>query len=245
MGKRGRKPLPTPADIAERVQTMTLTQLVEHYDVAAKVVRRWIAEDDLPDPVEPARQSDPIRTSKGRAWQSMNTPEKLAAIITPHFLSYFWERVQKGVDDDCWIWCGPIHKARGYGSASLGGRPTPAHRASWMVHRGVIPADMFVLHKCDNPPCVNPNHLFLGTNQDNYDDRDAKDRVRHGSKHPRARLTEALVLEIRASSESDSVWAKRLGVYATTIRDARRGAKWKRVPGANPGFYEKPNNARI
>lgn len=235
MAKRGRKPSPPPTDIVELAARMPEVELARHYGITSrKTIRRWLAESGAPTPPPAPRKSDPIRTSKGLAWQSMNTPEKLAAIITPHFLSYFWARVQKGVDDDCWIWCGPIHKARGYGSASLGGRPTPAHRASWMVHNGVIPADVFVLHRCDNPPCVNPKHLFLGTNQDNYDDRDAKNRVRHGSRHPRAKLTEELVIQIRTSNEKDSVWAKRLGMHSTAIRDARIGKKWKRV-GISPG----------
>jgi hypothetical protein len=181
--------------------------------------------------------SDPVRTSKGRTWQSLNTPEKLTAANTPAQIARFWAKVQRG--DSCWTWSGSIHKARGYGQFNYAGFNMFAHRASWMINRGVIPADTWVLHKCDNPVCVRPDHLFLGTNQDNYDDRDAKNRVRHGSRHPRAKLTEALVIELRASSEGDSVWAKRLGVYSTTIRDARRGAKWKRVPGANPGFYER------
>ena len=78
-------------------------------------------------------------------------------------------------ENGCWEWMGGRNRF-GYGSFNIG-RITFAHRASWILHESDIPSDMLVLHKCDNPGCVNPKHLFIGTNQDNT--RDAVKKGRH------------------------------------------------------------------
>lgn len=77
----------------------------------------------------------------------------------------------------CWIWTGAPQRTRGrYGSFNYFGKPTPAHRVSWLLYRGEIPLGLYVLHRCDNGFCVNPDHLFLGTQQDNMDDMTKKGR---------------------------------------------------------------------
>lgn len=90
----------------------------------------------------------------------------------------FWLKVAQA--EGCWLWLGAKGR-RGYGYLHRGGKtdrhPIRAHRASWEIHFGAIPAGLWVLHKCDNPPCVNPNHLFLGTRKDNMDDCASKGRV--------------------------------------------------------------------
>lgn len=117
------------------------------------------------------------------------------------FLHRFWSRVVKS--DGCWLWSGTTRN--GYGSMKVAGALTYAHRISWQLHCGDCPADLCVLHKCDNPKCVNPEHLFLGTRKDNAIDCANKGRnvaqkhpeVRRGERASRARLTSARVLAIR------------------------------------------------
>jgi len=79
----------------------------------------------------------------------------------------FWLKVHKTAD--CWLWQGATNK-RGYGRCTVNGVNWYSHRLSWMLHYGAIPVGMFVLHHCDNPSCVRPDHLFLGTQTDNMKD---------------------------------------------------------------------------
>ena len=84
----------------------------------------------------------------------------------------FWSKVQKS--DGCWEWLGA--KSRKYGQSYDGVRSTGAHRFSWILHKGEIPEGKWVLHKCNNPSCVNPDHLYLGTRADNIGDMLEADR---------------------------------------------------------------------
>lgn len=94
----------------------------------------------------------------------------------PSLEDRFWPRVQK--TDGCWLWTGPKNQF-GYGHMNSGryhGNVRSSHRVSWLIHFGPIPPGLFVLHRCDNPPCVRPDHLFLGTQSDNLADMRAKGR---------------------------------------------------------------------
>jgi len=91
------------------------------------------------------------------------------------FLDRFLNKVELIPFTDCWFWIGSKHSSKGYGSFRLK-KPIKAHRASWILYKGEIPENLHVLHKCDNPLCVNPDHLFLGTNADNVKDKVAKKR---------------------------------------------------------------------
>lgn len=110
--------------------------------------------------------------------------------------------------DECWEWTG-FRNRKGYGQCKSAGQPTiGAHRLSWIVHHGPIPEGMCVCHKCDNPPCVNPHHLFLGTIADNTADmmRKGRHRIspRYGTDNPRCKLSDDQIREIYYERHGDS-----------------------------------------
>lgn len=97
----------------------------------------------------------------------------------------FWAYVDRGGPDVCWVWKGSKLPS-GYGRVSWQGKTTYAHRVAHLLAHGAIPAGMCVCHHCDNPPCCNPSHLWLGTQQDNMADRDRKGRTARGSQANRS-----------------------------------------------------------
>lgn len=104
----------------------------------------------------------------------------------------FWTHVDTRGPDDCWVWTGATSN-RGYGSVGGDqGKTVGSHRVAWELTNG--PTDLYVLHRCDNPPCCNPAHLFLGTHADNMADMSAKGRTARAN----TRLTDEQVAEIRA-----------------------------------------------
>ncbi len=129
----------------------------------------------------------------------------------------------------CWLWFGTTDKKTGYGSIRIDGKMVKAHRASWTVHRGRIPAGIKVLHQCDIPNCINPNHLFLGTQLDNIRDMEAKGRRRSamGQKNGRAKLTAKQVAEIRLAKDTLNEIARAYGVGKSIIGYIRSGQNWK------------------
>ncbi len=125
----------------------------------------------------------------------------------------------------CWLWTAGKSDT-GYGAFRADGRQQYAHRVSWKLGRGPIPDGLCVLHQCDTPACVNPDHLFLGTKADNAADRDRKGR--HGS----AKLSEDTVRVIRAEVErgaSQASLARHYGVHKQTIWRVVHGKKWRHV----------------
>lgn len=151
-------------------------------------------------------------------------------------LQRFWERVDKNGPipshcpelGPCWVWTAGKHSF-GYGVISQGKGKTPhcTHRLSWQIHVGEIPGKFHVLHKCDNPSCVNPEHLWLGTATDNMKDMVAKGRQAKTG----AKLTWEKVRRLRAryaeGGMSLAELAIELAISKQTVRDIVRGVTWK------------------
>lgn len=117
----------------------------------------------------------------------------------------------------------------GYASMSVGGRKVSGHRVAWELYRGPIQPGLCVLHKCDVPSCVNPKHLFLGTQVDNIADMDKKGRRRaaRGERHGSARLTWAEVERIRGREGTLRAIGMEFGVSTVTAWRIRHGLIWK------------------
>lgn len=156
--------------------------------------------------------------------------ERLYGKPEPAQFATFWKRVNKR--GKCWLWTGPLN-AKGYGQfkATVAGLDYwSAHRISWAIHKGEIPEDMHVLHNCDNPWCVNPDHLRLGTNQENVDDKKRNGRQLCGERMNTSKLTPAEVQEIRLSSESNAELGRRYGINPDNVKKIKNGTNWKHLP---------------
>ncbi len=136
--------------------------------------------------------------------------------------------------DTCWKWKGQTQQD-GYGLFMSDGRGSKvrAHRFAYAELVGPIPAGLNVCHRCDNPACVNPYHLFLGTTRENMLDASAKGRVRHGAKHANAVLTDKEVLEARAlwaeGNLSMARIARKYRVHPVTMQDVLNRVTWKHL----------------
>jgi hypothetical protein len=148
----------------------------------------------------------------------------------------FWQFVTKGSEDECWEWQGQRLES-GYGRISLGARSLGsegAHRISWkLFNKADIPDGMFVMHKCDNPSCVNPHHLSIGTPKENTQDMIAKGRKRvvspKGEGNGKSLLNEEKVRLIRSSTLSHAGIARELGVSPNCVRGVRIGRTWTHI----------------
>jgi len=155
-------------------------------------------------------------------------------------LSRFQAKFQKGTRKECWEWNGAKHPY-GYGVIQRGQRGQGlirAHRLAYELHYGImLPAGQsaIVMHTCDNPGCVNPHHLMLGSMQDNTNDKEQKGRGNHpvGEAFSSAVLTEKKVLALRkklASGVPVKQLARKLGLNRETLRMMHKGKTWKHVP---------------
>lgn len=152
----------------------------------------------------------------------------------------FWAKVSKPDGDGaCWIWNAALNE-HGYGLIARGGKcggMALANRVSWEINEGPIPDGLCVLHHCDNPPCVNPDHLWLGTRADNNADMIAKGRAVHdgllGEQNGQSKLNEAQVREIRTlyavGGITQTALALKFDVHHSLISLIIRGKAWAHV----------------
>lgn len=151
----------------------------------------------------------------------------------------FWRRVDRNGPihstlGACWVWTGGKFD-NSYGAIYVDGKSKKAHHFSWTYHYGPFSSALCVLHKCDNPSCVNPHHLFLGSKADNSTDMVRKGRQTKGEQHSRAKVTEEMVKVIR----SEYVWrssthgtyglAKKYGLSQYCIMSIIQRKTWKHV----------------
>lgn len=144
----------------------------------------------------------------------------------------FRDAVPSRPANGCWEWQGP--KSRGYGVMSVGGKNTKAHRYSYEVHNGPIPDGLMVLHACDNPGCVNPRHLRVGTARDNARDAVSRGRTRvpllRGERCGKSKLTAQQVDEIRELRRQGLTLKKigaRYNTHFSNVSVIARGKTWK------------------
>jgi len=131
----------------------------------------------------------------------------------------------------CWLWLGALN-AKGYGLIRVAGKTELAHRMSYRRYRGEVPVGLCVLHRCDVPACINPDHLFLGTQTDNMRDMSSKNRhpYRYGEAHVNAKLTEAAIQAIRASDENYTSLGQRYGITKQNVYLIRARRAWRHLP---------------
>lgn len=166
--------------------------------------------------------------------------------MTERQIGRFWKNVSKRSENECWNWKLSI-ASMGYGQVRMRGKTLHCHRVAWMLANGPIDEGMFILHKCDNKSCCNPNHLFQGTQRDNVEDMINKNRHSHGEKHSevmkntaskgenhyRSRLNATQVKQIREIHEIGELGygpiARQFGVSTGTIQAIVSRRNWKHI----------------
>lgn len=173
----------------------------------------------------------------------------------------FWAKVDKRGPDECWEWRG-ARRPKGYGNFGLAGRTLGAHRVSFSLAHGLLPKGLDVCHRCDNPPCCNPSHLFAGTKTENMSDASNKGRIvsgeRHWAKDPsrtfrwldakrgnargeHAKMdrshAQAILFLCHHSSFTKAQIAKQFGVNVHTVYRIKNGDTWKDL--RRPPLYIK------
>jgi len=132
---------------------------------------------------------------------------------------------------NCVEWLG-CKNEDGYGQINVNGKSLKAHRVAYEEHLGRIPEDLKVCHQCDNPSCINPQHLFLGTQKDNMQDCAKKGRIvaLSGAASPHSKLSVDDIMKIRADTRLNSVIAEEFGVSKTQVSGIKNGTRGLHVP---------------
>lgn len=158
------------------------------------------------------------------------TRDDVSFLLSKEVENKFWSRVQILSESECWNWVAG-KDGRGYGGFSVNhNKSYLAHRVAYMYANGEIPEKMFVCHKCDNPQCCNPSHLFLGTPKDNMQDKARKGRgnAPKGEFSGRSKLTKEDVIKIRHLRKSKTLLeiAQEFGISFQHVSDIANGKKW-------------------
>jgi uncharacterized protein (DUF433 family) len=145
----------------------------------------------------------------------------------------FNAKIEKDAVSECWIWIAST-AGSGYGQFRIPGtrRNVYAHRMAWELRNGTVPAEKAVCHSCDNPRCVNPDHLFLGDQSVNMKDMAAKSRHLFGEKNSQSKLTAIevhAIHEASASGQTQSAIAKRFRIGQMTVCRILRGERWHHI----------------
>ena len=192
------------------------------------------------------KKEDPFKGGKGEKEDRIEPCEEESVAIK-RLRIRFMGKVAKS--QSCWIWMASVNKD-GYGYFRLGASMAKAHRVSWKIHKGEILGGLSVLHKCDNPSCVNPDHLWLGTQSDNIRDMHEKgrankasglkngahihpERLPRGERNGRSKISGDIVLAIRSMRDSGSMGieiAKRFNVSPATVSKIIRRESWAHIP---------------
>lgn len=140
----------------------------------------------------------------------------------------FEEKCQPIPELGCWAWT-HFKRPDGYGEMTYKGRARYAQKVAWDLFRGPIPKNLHVLHTCDNRWCVNPDHLFLGTNRDNVNDKLAKGRQPWGSQIHQSKLTKEQVLSILNDARTQRAIAEDYNICQQTVSQIKRRQSWQRL----------------
>jgi hypothetical protein len=145
-------------------------------------------------------------------------------MIEEKYITRFWSRVDKRGENECWNWLGGTN-GRDYGEIwTVQNKHYRVHRFSYVLHYGIEPGKLLVCHECDNPLCVNPKHLFLGTHLDNVKDCVSKGRFK------KRILSYDDAYAIKYSSLSAAELSEKYKVTKGTVLDIRCGSAWKQLP---------------